>query len=169
MKLFKHVLLALAVVFCVNAQAQRLPVPIIDFKNVPVSASVTKPVTADDVRKAFLRAAAVQHWVLTPVSEGVMEAQFVKNNKHTVVATVTYSADSYSVQYKSSIDMKYEENAFKSRPLEQAAQKQKEQFVADPLTRFAVLHREGAVLHPFYEGWVRQLLAGVSAELKAAS
>lgn len=146
-----------------------MPVPIIDFKNVPVSASVAKPVQADDVRKAFLRAAALQHWVLTPMSEGVMEARFVKNNKHTVVATVTYDAERYSIAYKSSIDMKYEENAFQSRPLEQAAQKQKDQFASDPLTPFAVLHQSGAVLHPFYETWVRQLLGGVSAELKAAS
>lgn len=178
MKLFKHVLLALAVVFCVDAQAQRIPVPIVDFKDVPVSASVAKPVSATDVRNAFLRAATAQRWVLTPVSDGVMEAKFVKDNKHTVVAKVTYDAQRYAISYESSIDMKFEpgpnvspsiaSNSNRPNLAERAAMKQKDLFANDPLTPYAVMRRDGA-LHPFYEVWVRRLLAGVSTELKIAS
>ena len=168
MKLFKHFLLALAVVFCVEAQAQRMPVPIVDFKDVPVSASVSKPVTSDDVRKAFVRAAATLNWTLTPVSEGVMELKYVKENKHVVVAKVTYDAQRYSIAYQSSVDMKFDENAPKTRLLEDAAHKQKNHFASDPLTPYAVVPRPNAVIHPFYEGWVRHLLAAVSIQLKVA-
>jgi hypothetical protein len=169
MKLFKHVVLALAVVFSAGAHAQRTPVSIVDFKAVPVQAD--KPRTANDVRVAFLRAAALQQWQVTPVSDGVLEATLLKNGKHTVVGTVTYDAAQYTFSYKSSIDMKYDDLSGRfgnNSGITEATSKQKALFAADPLTPFAVA-RPNEVLHPFYELWVRRLLAGVNAELKATS
>jgi hypothetical protein len=169
MKLLKLALLTLVAAFCMQARAQRTPVPVVDFANIPVAQSAAKALTADQVRDAIGRAAAAQSWTVSQVGEGELEARFVKNAKHTVVVAIRYDATRYAVAYKDSIDMKFEERSLQmdTQLYRSAAQKQKEQFVTDPLTAYAVVRRD-ALLHPFYERWVRQLLAGIGAQLGTA-
>ena len=174
MKLLRLVLLSLFTLFAAQAHAQRVPVPVVDFVNVPVPAT-DKAVTAEQVRVAFMRAAVAQRWDVTPVSEGVLEARFIKDNKHTVVTTIQYSAQGYSVLYKSSDNMKFDAgpNAadpsnFRVRAMSISAYAaQKKLFLNDPFTPYAVVRSEGE-LHPFYEVWVRRLMAGANGELKVS-
>jgi len=172
-KLFRWVLVSMFAVVALQAQAQRMPVPVVDFVDVPVPATAT-PATAERVKTAFLRAAATLNWDVTPVSDGVLEAKFVKEFKHTVVATVRYTAQGYSVAYKSSDNMKFEDGPNVTSPGVRAApslmlsahEAQRKLFVNDPFTPYAVVRTDGA-LHPFYEVWVRRLMAAVNGELKA--
>lgn len=174
MTLLKIALLSLIATVSVHAHAQREPVPVVDFVNVPVPPG-SEATTGDRVKVAFLKAGANQHWDITPVGEGQLEARFVKEFKHTVVATIQYSATSYSVAYKSSDNMKFQPgpNALDQTTVRRpsvaavaAIATQNKLFVNDPFTPYAVARKEG-VLHPFYEVWVRRLLAGANGELKA--
>jgi len=174
MKLLRLALLSLFTLFAAQAHAQRTPVPVVDFVNVPVPAAA-KAAAPEQVRAAFQKAAVVLGWEITPVSEGVLEGRFVKDHKHTVVTTIQYSAQGYSVLYKSSDNMKFDAGAnaadpnnFRVAPMSvRAYDAQKKLFLNDPFTPYAVARKEGE-LHPFYEVWVRRLMTGVNGELKAS-
>lgn len=181
MKLIRIALLSLAAAVCVPAHAQRTPVPIVDFANIPVAESTQKPVTAEQVRAAFFRAGGSLRWDINQVADGVLEARYVKDGKHTVVAVIHYSDTKYSLTYKDSINMKYDDRAaelastsvrapttqqsIQNTARANASEKQARHFASDPSSRYAVVRPVGE-LHPFYENWVRNLLAGVRTELK---
>lgn len=175
-KLIRLAVLLLATAFAMQAHAQRVSVPLVDFANIPVADATDKPVTAEQVRTAFIRAGSRRRWEVKPVSEGVLEATYVKENKHTVVVRIDYTATHYSLTYKDSTNMRYETvavdpvrnlGAQQAGLRANAASRQQAHFANDPSTRYAVVHR-AAELHPFYENWVRNLLADVRLELKLA-
>lgn len=178
MKLAKLVLFALAACISFTVAAQRTPVPVVDFKDILVSASTATPLTAEQVKKAITTAALAERWDVTPVADGVLEATFVKGGKHTVVVTIPYTADKYSVLYKSSIDMKYavvgsgdlrrpvgSEGRYRSDQAATDAVKQRARFEKSTESRYAVAREQG-VIHPFYEDWVHHLLDGVRRQLQ---
>lgn len=177
MKFLRSAVLSLATAFCLQAQAT--PVAIVDFVNVPVSASAAKPVTADQVRTAIVRAGGRYQWEVRPLADGVLEARYTKGNKHSVVATIQYTDQAYSVTYKDSLNMDYENRGLAdAEPVrnmsspegvllasrQNAAAKQKSRYAGDPATPYAVPRRTGEV-HANYEAWVRQLMSGIRTEL----
>ncbi|HVP66831.1 MAG TPA: hypothetical protein VMT17_06170 [Anaeromyxobacteraceae bacterium] len=131
-------LFATVVLVSVAATAQaRSPVPIVNY-NWPIVAPSGRVVTDGDVRNAIIRAAASLGWTLVPDGDKKFVATLVVRNKHTVVADVTYSAEKYSVVYKSSINMKYG--------------------VDDGVP----------VIHPFYNDWARTFAEGIRNEIVRA-
>lgn len=159
-----------------GAYAQRQLVPVVNFEAIPVAMSTSKALTAEQVKAAFIGAADGTPWELVPKGPGVIEATYRKGNKHTVVVEVTHDAQTYSVRYVSSVNMKYEADPRNYEALytnrqsgataaELAAKKQQESFSGSPDAPYAKPDAK-AVIHPFYERWVHELLDGVRKKLR---
>jgi hypothetical protein len=172
-------LLAGLLALAAAAHAQRAPVPIMNFENIPVSLSTEKRLTVEQVRYALLAGGAAASWEMAQKSPNTLEATFRKGEKHTVVVLITYDAEKYSAQYVSSINMKYEDvqpvdpraaanSGTTPSHLENAAIKQSELFAGQPETPYAKPAPRG-VIHPFYERWVHDLFKNVRVQLKLAA
>lgn len=88
MNIFKSLFFCCAVTYSLAAVAQRPPVPVMDFKDIPVSASTAKKLTADQVAQAIRAAALSERWSMELLGEGILQATFVKESKHTVIVTI---------------------------------------------------------------------------------
>lgn len=163
-KFVKIIALVLGITFASWANAQRTPVPVMDFINVPAPTSGTKVLTTEQVRQAIMSACTLREWTSKDVEPGVIEATYFKNFKHTVVARIRYSATQYSVTYVSSENMKYSEDAhdLPNPTYKHAREVQVSQFAGDPYTPYAVRHK--GLIHPFYELWVRRLMKSIDNE-----
>ncbi len=76
-------------------------------KNVPTQPTlVEKP--KEDVYKAIYRAGASLGWRITKVDENTLLGT-LNLRSHTAVVTIKYSAKDYSITYKSSINLNYNE------------------------------------------------------------
>lgn len=158
------------------AHAQRTPVPVMDFIDVPVSLATNRPQTADSVQAAFLRAAPRRGWQVQPEAPGTLKGVYEKGEKHRVVVAITYDAQRYSVRYVDSVNMKYAPeipSAFtrsaapmSSSGAELAMEEQRRAFAQRPEAAYGVPRK--AVIHPFYERWVHELMGAVHSELAAS-
>lgn len=156
------------------AQAQRTPVPVMNFEGIPVTLSTDKPLSPEQVRRAFISAGAVSGWAVEPKGDGQLEAVYRKGDKHTVVVALQYTATTYSLRYVSSINMKYadridsryERPGAITSPAETAAQAQDKLFAGRPEGPYERPAAK-AVIHPFYEAWVHALLDATRLQLKA--
>lgn len=156
-----------------GAQAQRTPVPLVDFKDIPIQSA--KPMTREDVRAAIVAAATELGWDAVPKADGTVFVMAVKNDKHFVKVKLSYEATSFSVTYVHSLDMKYidrmpfadeaAESAGRSTRFKDAAAEQASRFAKQPETPYAV--KTVALIHPYYETWVRELVVGIRRQLKA--
>lgn len=72
--------------------------------------------SADAVQKAILAACSQRGWHATNVSPGLIEARIVVRGKHTVVVDIPYTAEKYSIKYKSSSNMEYQADKGKIHP-----------------------------------------------------
>ena len=76
-------------------------------KNVPMQSTlVEKP--KEDVYKAIYRAGTSLGWRIKKVDENTLLGT-LNLRSHTAVVTIKYSAKDYSITYKSSIDLDYNE------------------------------------------------------------
>lgn len=174
MKILRLVALVLLAAMGAGAHAQRTLVPIVSFENVPVAQAAGAPVTAEQVGRAFIEAGEEARWQMVPVGPGELEATYVKSNKHTIVVTVRYDAQKYSVLFKRSDNMNQRESQYPNM-LSAAAggesvaaaaeRKQRALFESRPESRY-VRNDPQAVIHPFYEHWVQDLLERVRLKLK---
>lgn len=141
----KNVLMVLVAFFlglvALSANAQRTPVPVIDYVNESWSRPDSKQLTADQVRQA-IRAAIQEHkaegkypWQVEPTSDGNLLATVGVRNKHIVRVTVSNTASNFSVVYQGSADMK------------------------------AAKTPEGWTIHPFYNRWVGDLVRAIKEKL----
>lgn len=116
----------------------REAVPIVDYLDNAILTSSGKALTADQVKNAIVAGATARGWQTTKGTKGdELQATLHVRGKHTVVVTITYSAQAYSIQYQSSTNMKYSH-------------------AADTNVR---------VIHPFYNRWVSELREGIRTEL----
>ena len=174
MKILRFLLPLLLAAGGLPAHAQRTLVPIVSFENVPVSAATATRVSAEQVRQAFIDAAEELQWQLVPAGDGVMEATYVKANKHTIMVTIRYDAEKYSAIFKGSHNMNQRDHqyphvtaaVFPSESTGAAAErKQRALFEGRPESRY-VKSDPQAVIHPFYEHWLQELLSRVRLNLK---
>ena len=70
--------------------------------------AISQKVKVQDVRKAILSACAFRGWQARELSPGLIEASLLVRGKHTVVVDIPYTAETYSIQYKNSINMEYD-------------------------------------------------------------
>ncbi|MEY4564925.1 MAG: hypothetical protein RLZZ618_4202 [Pseudomonadota bacterium] len=155
------------------AQAQRTGMPVVDFRDIPVSLSSSKTLTSEQVRQAFVAAAGAGRWEVATLANGNLQLTTLKNGKHTLVVDVVLSADKYAVLYSRSEDLNYVKDTSR-RPvplsvaqtsmLEMARAEHAKRFANLPEAKFAVV-REGTSIHPSYEAWVHELLGGVRSQL----
>jgi len=129
------------------AFAQRVPVAIVNYPNIPVVTTGGKAIPTDQVKKAIQDAALRKGWTLSNDTGDKMTATLVVRNKHTVVVEIAYSADRYSIAYRDSVNMNYHSEAhYDSRmPRPSSA--------------------TGPVIHPAYNTWVQELKEAIRGEL----
>ncbi|MDB5850654.1 MAG: hypothetical protein JWP29_4406 [Rhodoferax sp.] len=127
MRVFLFALVALSTLIPL-ASAARAPVPIESFEGLVAADSSSSSPTQEEVRKAIYKAAADKDWVLKETSPGVLLATLNVRDKHRVVTEIRYSAEKYSLVYVQSVNMN------------------------------EAIDKDGkAVIHPFYNKWVRTL------------
>jgi hypothetical protein len=124
-----------------SANAQRTPVPVVDYVNESWPRPDGKQLSSDQVRQA-IRAAIQEHraegkfpWQVEPASDGNLLATVGVRNKHIVRVTVSNTATSFSVVYQGSSDLK------------------------------AAKTPEGWVIHPFYNRWAGDLVKAIKEKL----
>ena len=78
--------------------------PIQNVENVPVSSSSNKPLSPAEVRAAIVRAGAGLGWIMKDAGPGTINGTLILRT-HTAEVQIPYSAASYSIVYKSSINL----------------------------------------------------------------
>lgn len=78
--------------------------PINNVDNVTVSTQATKPLTPDQVRGAIVRAGATLGWVMKDAGPGRLQGTLLLRT-HQADVEIPYSASSYSITYKSSVNL----------------------------------------------------------------
>jgi hypothetical protein len=78
--------------------------PIQNVTDATVSTASGKALGSDDVRKAILRAGTTLGWKMTADAPGKITGQ-LDVRKHSAVVEIPYSAKSYSINYKSSVNL----------------------------------------------------------------
>lgn len=142
-------LLMVCVLGASSAYAQRTPVSIVNYPNIPVA--TTKPVQAGQVKKAIQDAALRKGWTLVDEAGDKMLATLVVRNKHTVMVQITYSADKYSITYRDSINMNYHKEAHYDSRMPRPSS-----------------GATGPVIHPAYNTWVQEFKDAIRIELTSA-
>jgi hypothetical protein len=151
-------------------------VPLVNWENIPVSASTSASVSADHVKQALVIGGRTTLWTVKQVGDGELEAVFSKQrNKHVVVISIRYDAQKYSVSYKRSENMVFVTemplNLTMSRHrnspslAEQAVIRQRKLFAQRADLPYAKTQAH-AFIHPFYEDWVYDMLDAVRENLK---
>ena len=78
--------------------------PIQNVTDAPVSTAAGRPLTNEDVKKSIMRAGATLGWKMTADSPGKVMAT-LNVRTHTAVVEIPYSPKSYSINYKSSVNL----------------------------------------------------------------
>lgn len=113
----------------------RTPVAVVNyFDQLVETASGARP-TAAQVRDAIVRAGASKDWALAKRADDQFLATRVIKGKHTIVTTISFTAEKYSVSYESSENMKFQ--------------------VIDGIP----------YIHPNYNVWARELVEAIRLEL----
>ena len=79
--------------------------PILNVTEAVVVAPAGKPVSADQVKLSIVRAGSALGWQIKEEGPGKLLGTLILRS-HTAVVEIPYSATSYSIRYKSSIDLK---------------------------------------------------------------
>jgi hypothetical protein len=94
----------LAVLFCTSllvAGGRNVPIR-------PVTSAVYASITVAEVEKAIMAAASALYWIPVPINDGIIEANlFIR--KHELVVDIAYTATEYTIRYKSSKNLNYDE------------------------------------------------------------
>lgn len=129
--------------------------------NAVVAAPANKTVSADDVKAAIIRACTVLGWQVADRGPGVLMATLVLRT-HTAVVEIPYSATSFSILYKSSINL----NEGPAENQLHAGQVRKNGLDAGPMPSTNTTMEAGArQIHRNYNGWIRNLKNGINAQL----
>jgi hypothetical protein len=119
-----------------QATAQRHPVPVINYENVPFTNATSSPLDNARIKEAIKSAAAVKQWSVVEQGDGRMLATLNVRGKHTVVIEIVYLPERFSVFYKDSTNMKYSPGP------------------------------DGkGMIHPFYNRWVQELKEAIRLSL----
>ena len=83
--------------------------PIQNVTDAPVPSASGKALSSDEVRKAIMRAGGTLGWQMNAGAPGKITGTLNVRNKHTAVVEIPYSSRSYSINYKSSVNLNEEE------------------------------------------------------------
>lgn len=93
-----------AVLIAAAALAGCTTAPIMNVSDTAVATASGKSLSQQDVRGAILRAGAALGWQMRDEGPGMMVGT-LNLRKHTAVVEIPYSARSYSVKYRSSVNL----------------------------------------------------------------
>ena len=100
--------LAISIVFLAAASVAQAGCmrcdPILNVSNAPVTSASGKALTDDQVKSAIIRASAALGWLMKEEGAGKITATLLIR-KHTAVVDIPYSPSSYSITYKSSVNL----------------------------------------------------------------
>jgi hypothetical protein len=82
--------------------------PIQDVSDAPVPSASGKPPSSEDVKKAIMRAGATLGWKMNSDNPGKVVGT-LNIRTHTAVVEIPYSPRSYSINYKSSVNLEASE------------------------------------------------------------
>lgn len=132
-------------------------VPIVNYDDILVASGSGKPVSNEQVREAIVNAARANNWVVGKVvDKDVLSATLLVKGKHTVVVSIPYSADKFSIRYQDSSNMKY---SLAKPAMEGSTDLTK---INSPARN---LQAETPMIHPAYNKWVQALLQSIRLEL----
>jgi hypothetical protein len=137
--------------FISSVPAQARPEPIVNFENQQIKRFDNKKLTMEEVQMAIRNSAEKMGWRVEPNGPGKIIATLVVRNKHTAVVDITYSPESYSITYKSSINLDYADSPQGAPMIEEGG---------------TVGVRKGPVIHPNYNKWVQQFNDEIFRELQ---
>lgn len=73
----------------------------------PVTINCNLP--ADKMKEGIMRGGAVRGWMVVSQTPGNTELKYIKgNNKHIITVNVKYTANSFAITYKDSVNLNYE-------------------------------------------------------------
>jgi type IV pilus biogenesis protein CpaD/CtpE len=79
-------------------------VPIMNVTEAPIATASGKPLSNEQVRSAIVRAGAALGWQMKEEGPGMLTGTLQLRN-HTAVVAIPYSPKSYSVQYRTSVNL----------------------------------------------------------------
>lgn len=156
MKGIKRFLTILSTALALSSAADaREAVPIINHIDIPVVTTTGKPLTAEHVKAAITAAAIARNWAVTKSpNQDLLSATLHVRGKHTVVVSIPYSPDKYSLKYESSVNMKYAPGANGDVPT-----------ANESAGRGISSSASGPLIHPFYNRWVQDLMHHIRLEM----
>jgi len=134
MKFVKSLFIVFIALLSLTATA-REAVPIVNYDDIAVATNSGKAPSAEQVKQAIIAAASNKSWSIAHQADGKLLATLIVRNKHTIVVEIAYAADTYSLRYKDSINMKFDQRD--GQP----------------------------VIHPYYNRWVQELKDAIRIEL----
>ena len=105
-KLVKFMLLVTFALLSSNAVAGRTA-PLVNVENIAVVSGSGNKLSVEQVKQAVIRAATVAQWSVTPPAAGTIVATLQVRGKHTLMVDIPYSAESFSVRYKDSVNLNH--------------------------------------------------------------
>ncbi len=78
--------------------------PILNIDKAPVTSASGKPLTEDAVKSAIIRSGAALGWQMRDDGPGKLTAT-LNLRKHTAVVEIAYNTATYSITYKSSVEL----------------------------------------------------------------
>ncbi len=154
MKPMANWILALSLAFCAGLVQARAGVPIIDFIGQTALRADRSPLDAPAIKKAFHTVGARQGWSIIEEAPDRLVGTLLVRGKHTAVVEITLRQGGFDLKYRSSINLHARET-----PLEAGA--------SEPAPPAGAKLASGGVwtIHPNYNRWVGNLVAGARAEL----
>ncbi len=129
----------------------RESVPVINHENVTWTNS--KGMDMAEIRNRIMQAAQSKKWTVSPgPSADSLIGTLVVRNKHTVRVEISYGASAFSVKYLDSINMNYKIEEPNLQP--------------DPFGYGQEVRKPFAVIHPFYNRWVQELVDTIRQQLQ---
>lgn len=147
----KNIIKLLLIMVSISAiPAQAHPEPIVNYENQVIKRFDNKVLSLEEVQKGIRDAAGKLNWRVEPGEPGHIIATLVVRNQHTSVVDIAYSQKSYSITYKSSINLDYGEHS--STPI---------------IGKNGQLtNNDTKVIHPNYNKWVGYLNEAIFRELQ---
>lgn len=138
----------------------RESVPIVNYDRIPVATRSANAPQIDQVKEAILSAAKTKEWMIGYQPDGKLLLTLKVRNKHTVVVEIAYAADSYSLQYRDSINM----NFSKTPPYRETNRGGNAGGYYSP-SNVDSERDQKPVIHPAYNTWVAELVKAIQMEL----
>ncbi|MCB5183722.1 hypothetical protein LG201_00700 [Methylobacillus gramineus] len=135
MKFRLHVVLFIFAILIAPPVLARAVTAVINYEDVPIISASGKSLQASDVEQAIITGAGINQWTISRSENGELIATLVVRDKHTIAVNIPYTADKYSILYRSSDNMKYD-------------------------VKYGV-----PSIHPFYNKWVSALKSSIDREL----